>query len=155
MLSPNGTQSYREWSCRFNGGDQPGFTHEVPEVECYACLRNCESPLALRGVVVSKPRGIIAEWVHYQGDLMREPWGISPFNWRDGAKGGRVPPRRHGRSNEPGWSESGRGGASARVWRGRTLMRFAEIRVRRSWCSSRVVAEFLPIAFAPIWSDLH
>src|SRR3954453_9029708 len=30
-----------------------GFTHEVLEVEGYACLGNCESPLALRGAVVS------------------------------------------------------------------------------------------------------
>src|SRR4051812_28149382 len=45
----------------------PGFTHEVPGVECYACLGNCESPLALTGAVVSKPRGVIAERVQLPG----------------------------------------------------------------------------------------
>src|SRR3954466_252799 len=44
-----------------------GFTHEVLEVEGYACLGNCESPLALRGAVVSKPRGVIAERVQLPG----------------------------------------------------------------------------------------
>lgn len=45
----------------------PGFTHEVPKVACYACLGNYESPLALRGAVVSKPRGAIAERVPLPG----------------------------------------------------------------------------------------
>src|SRR5512142_881510 len=38
-----------------------GFTHEVLEVECYARLGNYKSTLALRGALVSKPRGVIVE----------------------------------------------------------------------------------------------
>ena len=49
-------------------GSCPGFTHEVPKVEFYAYLGNCKSPLALRGAVVSKPRGVIAGRC-YQGTL--------------------------------------------------------------------------------------
>src|SRR5205823_2224405 len=44
-----------------------GFTHEVPEVEFYACLGNCKSRLTLRGAVVSKPRGVIAGRVQLPG----------------------------------------------------------------------------------------
>src|SRR4051794_13535766 len=49
------------------GRRRAGFTHEVPEVEFYAYLGNCKSPLALRGAVVSKPRGVIAGRVQLPG----------------------------------------------------------------------------------------
>jgi len=42
-------------------GMTPGFTHEVPEVERYACVGNCKSSLALSGATISKPRHVIAE----------------------------------------------------------------------------------------------
>lgn len=47
----------------FDLGLSAGFTREVPAVECYACLGNCEFPLALREAVISKPKGVIAERV--------------------------------------------------------------------------------------------
>src|SRR3954451_12261530 len=40
---------------------RPGFTHEVPEVERYACAGNCKSSSALSGAAISKPRRVIAE----------------------------------------------------------------------------------------------
>ena len=47
---------------RVSTGEQtPGFTHEVPEIECYACFGNCECSSALSGVALSKPRRVIAE----------------------------------------------------------------------------------------------
>jgi hypothetical protein len=39
----------------------PGFTHEVPEVEYYACFNNSESSSTLSGAAISKPRRVIAE----------------------------------------------------------------------------------------------
>src|SRR4051812_49633931 len=39
----------------------PGFTHEVLEVDCYTCLGNCESLLTLRGAVISNLGGVFAE----------------------------------------------------------------------------------------------
>ena len=39
----------------------PGFTHEVLKIDCYACFGNFESSSALSGAAISKPRRVIAE----------------------------------------------------------------------------------------------
>src|SRR3954451_7176705 len=50
-----------DWEAHRLLPSEPGFTHEVPEVERYVCFGNCESSSALSGAAISKPRRVIAE----------------------------------------------------------------------------------------------